>query len=90
MKKLHDLAINLGWILSTLILTFTVVQIGLRIAGIEYQAPRKDADENPLHTFQDIYRGWAGKPNGKRLWKKEGVHSEIKMNSAGFSWLWME
>ena len=44
MKNLHDLAINLGWILSTLILTFTVVQIGLRIAGIEYQAPRKDAD----------------------------------------------
>ena len=44
MKKLHDLAINFGLILSTLILTFTVGKIGLRIAGIEYQVPRKDAD----------------------------------------------
>ena len=84
MKKLHNLTINLGLTLITLIFTLTVGEIGLRLAGIEHPAPRKDADENPLHTFQDIYRGWAGKPNGKGLWKEEGVPSEIKMNSAGF------
>ncbi len=84
MKKLKNLAINLGLTLGTLIFTFTVGEIGLRIAGIEHRAPRMDADENPLHTFKDIYRGWAGKPNGKALLKEEGIHSEIKMNSGGF------
>ncbi|MDY7008641.1 MAG: SGNH/GDSL hydrolase family protein [Cyanobacteriota bacterium] len=84
MKKFKNLAINLGLTLGTLILTLTVSEIGLRIAGIEHPTPRIDGSQNPLHTFKDMYRGWAGKPNGKGFWQEEGIPSEIIMNSGGF------
>ena len=84
MKKFKNLAINLGLTLGTLIFTLTVSEIGLRIAGIEYPPLRIDGSLNPLHTFKDMYRGWAGKPNGKGFWQEEGIPSEIIMNSAGF------
>ncbi len=87
MKKLKNLAINLGLTFSTLIFAIAVGEIGLRIAGIEHPPPPRidaEVDENSPYTFQDPYRGWAGNPNGKSFWTGEGIPSEIKMNSGGF------
>ncbi|NEO55823.1 MAG: SGNH/GDSL hydrolase family protein [Okeania sp. SIO3B5] len=87
MKKLKNLAINLGVTLGALIFAVAAGEIGLRIAGIEHPPPPRidgELDENSIYTFQDPYRGWAGNPKGKSFWTGEGIPSEIKMNSGGF------
>ncbi|MGD1807855.1 SGNH/GDSL hydrolase family protein [Dapis sp. BLCC M126] len=85
MKKLKNLAINLGLTVSTLIFSIAVGEIGLRIAKIETPPPpREDSNQELLYTVKDPYRGWAGNPNGKSFWTGEGIPSEIKMNSGGF------
>ncbi|MGD1715427.1 SGNH/GDSL hydrolase family protein [Dapis sp. BLCC M172] len=85
MKKLKNLAINLGLTVSTLIFSIAVGEIGLRIAKIETPPPpREDSNKELLYTTKDPYRGWAGNPNGKSFWTGEGIPSEIKMNSGGF------
>ncbi|MGD1701349.1 SGNH/GDSL hydrolase family protein [Dapis sp. BLCC M229] len=85
MKKLNNLAINLGLTVSTLIFSIAVGEIGLRIAKIETPPPpREDSNQELLYTAKDPYRGWSGNPNGKSFWTGEGIPSEIKMNSGGF------
>ncbi|NEP88922.1 MAG: SGNH/GDSL hydrolase family protein [Okeania sp. SIO2C2] len=85
MKKLKNLAINVGLTVSTLIFSIAAGEIGLRIAKIETPPPpREDSNKELLYTTKDPYRGWAGNPNGKSFWTGEGIPSEIKMNSGGF------
>ncbi len=85
MKKLKNLAINLGLTVSTLIFSIAVGEIALRIAKIETPPPpREDSNQELLYTVKDPYRGWAGNPNSKSFWTGEGIPSEIKMNSGGF------
>ncbi|NES78720.1 MULTISPECIES: SGNH/GDSL hydrolase family protein [unclassified Okeania] len=85
MKKLQNLAINLGLTVSTLIFAVTVAEIGLRIAKIETPPPpREDSNQELLYTAKDPNRGWAGNPNATAFWQGEGIPSELKMNSGGF------
>ena len=86
MKKLKNLAINLGLTVGTLVFTVAVGEIGLRIAGVEHPPPpRIDAeDQESFYNFKDPYRGWAGNSDATSPWTGEGIASELKMNSAGF------
>lgn len=87
MKRLKNLAINLGLTVGTLVFAVAVAEIGLRVAKIEQPPPPRmdeESEQKSLYTFKDPYRGWAGNPNATAPWMGEGIASEIKMNSAGF------
>ncbi|MGB3512358.1 MAG: SGNH/GDSL hydrolase family protein [Microcoleaceae cyanobacterium] len=87
MKKLKNLALNLGLTVGTLVFAVGVAEIGLRIAGVEHPPPPRmdeETDRKSLYSLKDPYRGWAGNPNATAPWTGEGIPSELKMNSAGF------
>ncbi len=84
MKKLNNLAINIGLIFAALITGILVGEIGLRVAKIE---GLKNLNKNELHRptifhTYDRYRGWALQPGFNAWWREEG-EAYIEINSDG-------
>ena len=84
MKKLNNLAINIGLIFVALITGILAGEIGLRAAKIE--GLKKVNNNEPLrptifHTY-DRYRAWALQPGFTAWWREEG-EAYIEINSDG-------
>ncbi|HAN75663.1 MAG TPA: lipolytic protein G-D-S-L family [Planktothrix sp. UBA8407] len=86
MGQLKTSVVNLGLALSSLVLGFTIGEIGLRLAKIEglkkLPEPGHEVFSPSFFTQSDPDRGWSNRPGAKGFWQYEG-ESYIEINSDG-------